>query len=236
MSVVIPAYNEERRLGATLDAWVAFLEDQPYAAEVVVSDDGSTDGTPSVALDVAGRAPLVRLVRLAHNHGKGGAVKAGVLSAKGDVVLVVDADLNISPDHVPPMLRLMDGGADVVVGCRSLREYASEEKSVARVCAGAAVQVTRRALAVTSLRDTQCGFKAYRHELGRHIFEQTRIRSFAYDIEALYLARRLGARIEELPVSVVFRGDSTYNLRKHLPPFLRDIWRIRANALRGRYG
>jgi dolichyl-phosphate beta-glucosyltransferase len=235
LSVVVPAYNEEKRLRPTLEAWVAFFATQPYRAEVVVADDGSRDSTPDIALEMARAHPEVRLVKLDRNQGKGGAVKAGMLSAKGELVITVDADLNISPSHIPAAIETIEGGADVVAGMRSLREYSAGEKSVLRIVAGLLVQTTRRLLMLTFVRDTQAGFKMYRREAAQAIFSRTRIRSFAYDIEALYLARKLGFRIETEKVSCEFRDDSTYNIKKHLPPFLRDIWRIRLNALAGRY-
>jgi glycosyltransferase involved in cell wall biosynthesis len=214
---------------------VEFLAAQPYRGEIVVADDGSRDSTPQIALDVARAHPEVRLVRLDRNHGKGGAVKAGMLAARGDVVLTVDADLNISPAHVPRALRAIEDGAGVVAGSRSLREYSAGERSALRLVAGLLVQLTRRVLMLTFLRDTQCGFKMYSRETAQAVFRRTRIRSFAYDIEALYLARTLGARVVPLRVSCEFREGSTYDIRKHLPPFLGDILRIRANALMGRY-
>lgn len=235
LSLVVPAYNEGRRLLPTLEAWVAFMAAQPYTSEIVVADDGSRDSTPQIALDVARTHPEVRLVQLDRNRGKGGAVKAGMLAARGEAVLTVDADLNISPTHVPEALLALEGGADVVAGSRSLREYSAGERSVLRLVAGLLVQIARRALMLTFLRDTQCGFKMYRREAAQAIFGRTLIRSFAYDIEVLYLARRLGLRVVPLPVSCEFRDDSTYNVRKHLPPFLRDIAAVRLNAWAGHY-
>ena len=235
LSIVIPAYNEETRLGLTLDGWCAFLDANPFEAEVVVADDGSTDGTAAFVEARAETDPRVRLHRLAENQGKGGAVREGMLAAKGAYRFYVDADLNIAPDHVLPALELLRSRADLVVGRRSLSEYASEEKSVSRVVAGAIVQITRRLFVLPTISDTQCGFKGFRADLAERVFTRTLIRSFAFDIEALFLARRKKARIVALPVSVTFRDASTYSLRKHLPRFLADILRIRVNAVRGRY-
>lgn len=235
LSIVIPAYNEERRLAPTLDAWLSFLDGSGLAGEIVVSDDGSTDGTAGLVRAAAARDQRVRLESLPANEGKGGAVRAGMLAARAPFILYVDADLNISPDHVPGALTLARHGAELVVGRRSLTEYAEQERSVARLVAGAAVQVTRRLLVLPTVADTQAGFKLFTRDLARRVFSATRIRSFAFDIEAIYLARRLGARIVEYPVSVRFRPDSTYDLRRHVPPFLRDIVRIRRIALRGGY-
>ncbi|HWH13650.1 MAG TPA: glycosyltransferase [Miltoncostaeaceae bacterium] len=235
LAIVIPAYNEERRLGPTLEAWRRFLDAEGVDGEIVVADDGSRDGTADLVRAAAAEDGRVRLVALRPNRGKGAAVRAGVRAADAEVIAYVDADLNIAPAHVPAALARIRAGADLVVGRRGLREYAGEERSTARLVAGLAVQVTRRLLVLPTIVDTQAGFKVFRGPLAHEVFAATRIDSFAFDIEALFLARRRGARIVEMPVTAEFRDESTYDLRRHLPPFLRDIARIRLHALRGRY-
>ncbi|MGH2356113.1 MAG: glycosyltransferase [Chloroflexota bacterium] len=235
VSIVIPAYDEARRLPSTLAGWIGFFARQPYRAEIVVVDDGSRDGTADVVRAVAAQQPMVRLLRLDTNRGKGGAVRAGMLIATGVYLFYADADLNVAPEHVTPAVRLLDGGYDVVIGQRRLRDYAAAERSLPRLLAGALVQVVRRALVLPVIRDTQCGFKGFRRQVARAIFERTLIRSFAFDIEVLFLARKLGAAMVELPVTTTYRAGSSYSLRRHLAPFLRDIVQIRVNALRGRY-
>jgi glycosyltransferase involved in cell wall biosynthesis len=229
VSVVIPAYNEARRLPATLVAWHEFLSGQTFESEVVVADDGSKDATASVAAEGG-----ARVVSLNPNRGKGGAVKAGMLSATGDAIAYVDADLNISPEYLLTALRLLENGADMVAGQRSLSEYGSAEGPI-RLLAGGLVQLARRVLVIASPRDTQCGFKVFRADLARAVFERTLITSFAFDIEVLFLAKRLGARIAEMPVTTTFREESTFNVRKHLPRLLSDIVQIRRNHNAGRY-
>ncbi|MBV9602026.1 MAG: glycosyltransferase [Chloroflexi bacterium] len=229
VSVVIPAYNEARRLPATLAGWHAYLGLEPFSSEVIVVDDGSRDATAEVA--ATGGA---RVVALRPNRGKGGAVKAGVLAAAGAAIAYVDADLNIAPEHLEAALTLIDEGADLVAGQRELSEYASAEGPL-RLAAGGVVQVTRRVLVMSAIRDTQCGFKVLRHALARDVFSRTRINSFAFDIEVLFVARKLGARIETLPVRTTYRGESTFNVRKHLPQFLKDIVQIRRNDMAGLY-
>ena len=229
VSVVIPAYNEERRLPATLEAWRGFLDHQSYSAELLVVDDGSRDRTAGVA-----EAPGVLVLRLEQNQGKGAAVRVGMLRAVGDVMGYADADMNVDPAYLSPALSLVADGADVVIGSRGLAEYASAE-GVSRLLAGGLVQVTRRALVLRGVRDTQCGFKFFRRHVGRAVFERSRIQSFAFDVEALFLARKLGARIVELPVSTVYRPESTFDVRRHLPRFLADVVQIRRNDLAGLY-
>jgi glycosyltransferase involved in cell wall biosynthesis len=229
VSVVIPAYNEARRLPATLIAWRGFLEGQSFDSELIVVDDGSRDDTASVA-----RTGGATVLELKPNRGKGGAVKAGMLAATGDAIAYADADLNIGPQHLLQALRLLDEGADLVTGRRSLSEYGSAEGPL-RLAAGGLVQVTRRVLVIRSIQDTQCGFKVFRRDLARAVFSKTRVTSFAFDIEVLFLAKQLGARIVEMPVTTTFRAESTFNLRKHLPRFLEDIVQIRLNDVRGYY-
>jgi glycosyltransferase involved in cell wall biosynthesis len=229
VSIVIPAYNEARRLPATLEGWRQFLATQPYEAEVIVVDDGSRDGTA----DVAERAGA-RVVRLGQNQGKGGAVHAGVFAAAGNLIAYADADMNVAPAHLPQAMALIERGADLVVGRRNLAEYASAEGPI-RLLAGGLVQITRRALVLRTFQDTQCGFKVFRRHLAKAVFARARVRSFAFDIEVLFLARKLGARIVELPVATTFHDESTFSVRRHLPQFLHDIVQIKIDDLAGRY-
>lgn len=197
---------------------------------MLVVDDGSTDRTSEVA-----QAAGVRVLTQPLNQGKGAAVRTGMLDADGRWLAYVDADLNVSPEHVPEALRLLEAGADVVVGSRNLAEYATAE-GPARLLAGGLVQVARRALVLPTIRDTQCGFKLFRREVGRAIFQRSLIRSFAFDIEILFLAHKLGAHMVEMPVRTEYRGGSTFAVSRHLGPFLADVARIRLNDLAGRYG
>ena len=236
LSVVIPAYNEEKRLTPTLEGWTAWMDGFDGSVELVVSDDGSRDGTAELVNATAARDPRIRLNRLPANRGKGGAVRSGILAATGDYRFYVDADMNIAPSHIDPALALLRAGvADMVTGKRSLAAYAETERSVSRLAAGAAVQATRRGLLLPVIRDTQCGFKGFSAPWAQRIFAKATVDGFAFDIEILYLARRLGARIVEMPVDVEFRGQSTFDVSNHLKPFLGDIWRVRKNAWRGRY-
>jgi glycosyltransferase involved in cell wall biosynthesis len=235
VSIVIPAYNEEKRLGATLHAWLDFLAARPYTSEVIVVDDGSTDQTSALVRGMAPEWPQLRLHRQEPNRGKGLAVKTGVLLSEGARVFYVDADLNIAPDYVDEALLWFDKGYDAVIGTRSLADYARSERNLSRVAAGALFQIVRRIVTLPTIRDTQCGFKGFTHSAARQIFSKVTVSSFAFDVEALFLARKLRCRIKEMPVAIVYRPGSTVKWRRHLLPALKDIARVRANDLRSRY-
>lgn len=236
LSIVVPAYNEERRLTPTLQGWAAWMDGFDGSVELVVSDDGSRDGTADLVAAAGARDPRIRLNRLPENRGKGGAVRSGMLAAVGDYRFYMDADMNIAPSHVEPALAMLRAGvADMVTGKRSLAAYAETERSFSRLAAGAAVQATRRGLLLPVIRDTQAGFKGFTALWAKRVFSKATVDGFAFDIEVLYLARRLGARIVEMPVEVEFRDESTFDVSTHLRPFLGDIWRVRKNAWRGRY-
>ena len=158
VSVVIPAYNEARRLPVTLQQWLAFFAAQPYAAELVVVDDGSADQTAAVARDLAARHPTVRLLAQPTNQGKGAAVRAGMLAATGARLFYADADLNIAPAHLTTFLARLDGDCDVVIGTRSTRHYSATERSLARVLAGLLVQLVRRTVLLPVFRDVKDAF------------------------------------------------------------------------------
>lgn len=235
LSLILPAYNEQDRLPATLDAWVSYLSEQRYTWEIVVSDDGSSDRTSSVALIRAVSDPRIIVVKGPENQGKGAAVRRGMEAARGDVMLSSDADLAVPPHFTSDALTIIEAGADIAIGQRSLREYARTERSLGRLLAGTAVQLTRRVLGLTFVADSQCGFKAFRRQAASDVFRQATVNGFAFDIELLFLARRMGAKVVPFHVDVDYRSGSTFDVAKHLPNILRDIVMIRVNALRGTY-
>jgi len=235
VSVVVPAYNEERRLPGTARAWIAFFEGQPFAWEVLVVDDGSRDGTAAVAEQIAASCASVQVLRQGRNRGKGAAVRAGMLAASGTYVFHVDADLNVTPDHLPRFVQALRRGADIAIGTRNARRYVATERSGTRVLAGLLIQVLRRALLLPTIRDTRCGFKGFTREAAQAVFSRATVNGFAFDIEALFIARRLGHRVREIPVEIEFRPGSTYSLRRHLWPFVQDITRIKRRDMRGLY-
>jgi dolichyl-phosphate beta-glucosyltransferase len=198
LSVVVPAFEEERRLGPTLDRIGEFLRGRGDPFEVLVVDDGSTDGTVAVA---TGRIPEVRVVSLGANRGKGAAVRAGVLEAAGDHILVSDADLSTPIEEIEKLERALGAGADVAIGSRGLPASDLQvRQSVLRESMGKVFNRIVRSLGLLPFSDSQCGFKLFRAEVARDLFSRSKVDGFAFDVEVLLLAEGR-YRVEEVPVT-----------------------------------
>jgi len=228
LSVVIPAFNEAGRLGATLEAVAAFLHkpEQPGWGEIVVVDDGSRDGTARLAEEfVPPSGVTVRALRLAGHLGKGGAVREGLVASRGDWVLVCDADLATPIEEVEA---LFASGAAVAAGSRALRrELIGRRQPPARDALGRLFNLALRFLGLTALRDTQCGFKLIEGNLARRLGGLMRLDGFAFDVELLARAKGLGARVVEVPVRWFHMDQSTVRPLRHGLEMLRDSLRVR---------
>lgn len=222
LSVVVPFYDEMHRLDATLPAIVALATDD---TEVILVDDGSTDGT-GAALDAAATARGVRVVHLLRNQGKGAAVRAGIGASMGRIVMYMDADLATDLADVPRLTAAL-AGADVAVGSRAAAAADVRDASWARTHMGIMFNRAVRLATGLELLDTQCGFKAFRGELGRTLFAHTHVDGFAFDVEVLMLAREIGARMIEVPVEWTEQPGSKVRLTKDPLLMLFDLVRIR---------
>jgi len=229
-SLVIPAFNERSRIEACVRGIAGWLASQPggWTWEVLIVDDGSTDGTKAAAERAAQAERLpVKVLRNEVNRGKGRAVRTGVLASTGDPVLVSDVDLSTPltewtklADHLP--------SHPVVVGSRALREDLVRRKQpLYRRLLGRAGNVLVRALAVPGIHDTQCGFKLFQGDVARDLFRLARIDGFAFDMEILYLARRRGLAIAEVPVLWFNSPESKVSVWRDALPTLRDLVRLR---------
>jgi dolichyl-phosphate beta-glucosyltransferase len=207
LSVVIPAFNEYRRLGESLRQIFDYLDARALCAEVIVVDDGSTDGTGALARRMLGNRRGA-VIGNGANHGKGWAVRRGVLEARGHAVLVTDADLSCSIDqHAPLAGAMRERELDVVIGSRSLpRSTIEVRQHRGRELMGQTFNVLVRAATGLPYGDTQCGFKLLRRDVTRGIFEKLTVNGFAFDVELLLLCRRAGLRVGEVPV--VWRNSS----------------------------
>jgi dolichyl-phosphate beta-glucosyltransferase len=237
LSIVIPAYNEEKRLPATLDRVICYLARGGWAfSEVLVVDDGSRDGTVRVAEDFAARAPSIRVLRNPGNRGKGYSVRHGMLEAKGEWALFSDADLSSPIEELDKLWSAaQESGARVTIGSRALdRSLIGVHQPLLRESAGKLFNVAVRIITGLPFRDTQCGFKLFEAGAARDIFGRQRLERFGFDVEVLFLARQLGYRAVEVPVKWNDVAGTKVGTMSGLSAFL-DPLRVRLNQLRGRY-
>ena len=236
LSVVIPAFNEARRIPSSLEQIVPYLESLRESYEVVVVDDGSTDGTGELVEHISEAAPSVRLLRSSSNAGKGASVRKGMLDARGKYLLFTDADLSAPIKEAERLLEPLQGGYDVVIGSRALRrEWIGVHQSYFRETAGRMYNFALRGLTRLEFGDTQCGFMAFRREAARSIFTCQKIVGFGFDVETLYLARKFGCSILEVPVHWNNNSASKVRPLRDGSRMLLDLLRIRWNDSRGTY-
>jgi dolichyl-phosphate beta-glucosyltransferase len=234
LSVVVPAYNEARRLPPTLARLRTFLDARGGEYEIVVVDDGSRDGTAEAARAAGGA--VTRVVVSPNNRGKGHAVRLGMLAARGARRLMCDADLSTPIEQLPALEAPLDQGFDVAIGSRAVAGAQVEVRQTGfRENAGRVFNLLVRVLALPDVRDTQCGFKLFSAAAAERVFGVARLDGFAFDVEALFLTRRLGFSLAE--VAVVWRNDpaSRVSFTKGARAFI-EIAGVRWNALLGRYG
>jgi len=235
LSIIIPSYNEESRLPATLERIAAYLSTHAREAEVLVVDDGSEDGTAAVAESYGRKILTLRVISNGANRGKGYSVRHGMQEARGRIALFTDADLSAPIEEAD---KLIDGleTNDVAIGSRAMdRSLITVHESPFREFAGIIFNKIVRSILWLPFVDTQCGFKAFRRERCGIIFEQQTIERFGFDPELLYLARRHGLRAVEIPVRWGHSPATKVSMLHDSIQMFIDIFTIRWNSLRGRY-
>jgi len=235
LSIVIPAYNEERRLPPTLEKIGAWIAAKGISAEVLVVDDGSTDGTASLVEKTAAQYPRLRVLPNGRNFGKGYSVRHGMREARGRIGLFTDADLSAPIEEADKLLAALET-ADVAFGSRALnRKLISVHQSRLRELAGILFNKLVQVVLWIPFVDTQCGFKAFRMDRARILFEQQRIERFGFDPELLYLARHHGLRAVEIPVRWAHDPETKVHVYRDSLRMLGELFAIRWNRLCGRY-
>lgn len=237
LSVVVPAFNEARRLPATLASVTAYLDGRGRPYELIVVDDGSRDATAEVATrTLSALGERGRLLRLPANRGKGAAVRAGVEAARGERVLMTDADLSTPIEELDALERACASGADVAIGSRALdRSLITRRQPLLREWSGRLFNLVVQLFALPGIQDSQCGFKLFRGETAHDVFGRARSDGFGFDVEVLAIAKHLGYRIAEVPVRWRNDDDSRLSLARGTAAFLEPL-RVRLGLWLGRYG
>jgi dolichyl-phosphate beta-glucosyltransferase len=227
LSLVLPAYNEEQRLGTSLRKMTEYFGRQTYDCEILIVDDGSTDATTEVAERSAASMPdnvQLRVLSHHHNQGKGAAVKTGCLAALGAYVLFTDVDLASPLEDCGAVLEALSSSADVVAGTRLQPGGYDMRRSqpLSRRMMGRVFTFCRKRLLLPDIEDTQCPLKGFRREAAQRVFRAQRLSGWSFDVEILYLARRFGLKTQQIPVHWEHVGGSTLKMNPRMA--LRVLW------------
>jgi len=235
-SIVIPAYNESARLGATLEKVLAYVHAQGWDAEVIVVNDGSRDDTAEIVRAFAAKDPALRLVENPGNRGKGYSVRNGMLHARGRIVLFSDADLSSPIEEAPKLFHALEQGADIAIGSRWLRaETQTQRQPLHRQLFGRIFNLMLRVTLGLQFKDTQCGFKAFKQPAVQAIFPLQQIERWGFDPETLFLARKFKFRVQEIPVAWGHSGGTRINPLVDGSRMVMETLHIRWNNLTGKY-
>jgi dolichyl-phosphate beta-glucosyltransferase len=236
LSIVIPAYNEEKRIGGTLEGMIDYCRERPYAVEIVVVDDGSADGTRQVAESYSGRGVEIQVISYTPNRGKGHAVRTGMLAARGSYALFADADMSTPIEMLERFEPLMAAGEDVIIGTRKVAQATvARHQPFYRESMGKVFTWLSNTVLRLDVSDFTCGFKCFSHKAVEPVFSRQTVWGWGYDTEIIYLATRLGFRISEVPV--VWYNDEATRVRlwKHVFTSFAELMAIWNNGRKGRY-
>ncbi len=229
ISVIIPAKDEEKRLPGFLQSLVTHCRKSDLRYEIIVVDDGSTDRTAEMAMTFQSDFPDLNLIKLGRNHGKGHAVKQGLLAAHGDVVLFMDADGSTPATEIESNLQPLREGYDIVIGSRLLNREGSSVKALAhRRFIGAVFNGLVHTFLIKGIKDTQCGFKMFRKDVIRPLWEKVHLDGFGFDLEVLFLARKMNYKVKEVPVNWTHADGSKIDLVRDSARMFVNIFQIRS--------
>jgi len=237
LSVIIPAYNEEKRLPKTLKEISDYLKKQNFESEIIVVSDGSTDRTCEVVENLKSQIPNLKLICEKINRGKGYGVKIGVINAKGKYHLFTDADNSTPISEIEKFWPEFEKGADVVIASRDIKgAILDPPQPLFRRVVGKVFKYLRKIIVgLWEIEDSQCGFKCFKGEVAEKIFPKCKIERFAFDPEVLLIAKKMGFKIKEVPV--YWKNDLRSKVKfKSMVKMLIDLFKIRINLLRGKYG
>lgn len=234
LSIIIPVFNEERRLPATLEQVFSFLSSQPYPSEVLVVENGSLDQTLAIAEQYARTHPQLKVLQTGRK-GKGFAVQQGMLAACGEYRFMCDADFSMPVGEINRFLPPALTRYDIAIASREAPGAVRYNEPHYRHLVGRIFNGLIRLIALPGLHDTQCGFKCFRAEVAQELFEKQTISGWSFDVEVLFIARQRGYRIVELPIHWYFNPESKISVLRDAFRMAIDLFAIRVNALRGVY-
>jgi len=233
LTLIIPAYNEERRLPRSLEKIVAFIQQQPEPMDVIIVENGSRDRTTEIAEDYAARYPFIRVLH--SEQGKGAAVKVGMMAGEGCYLFICDSDLSMPIEEVRKFVPPSCADYDVAIASREGPDAHRYGEPAYRHLMGRVFNLIVRVLAIPGFQDTQCGFKSFRRDVARDVFAAQTMTGWAFDVEALFVALRRGHKVIEVPIDWYFDGDSRVKPFQDTYRMVRDVLRIRLNNWRGVY-
>jgi len=236
LSIVVPAYNEGKRLADTCRKISNYFTEHGASFEVIIVDDGSTDNTSQVAKELSTKYDGVKFLVNKENRGKGYSVRRGILETKGDYVLFTDADLSTPIEEAAKLLKYLQEGCDVAIGSRALPgSDVRIHQPFYREYSGRIFNLLMKAVTSLKINDTQCGFKCFGKKAAKDIFSRQALDGFSFDVEDLYIAKKLGYKVKEVPVVWLNSESTTVSFIKHSIQMFIDLLRIRMNDCRGRY-
>jgi glycosyltransferase involved in cell wall biosynthesis len=233
LSIVIPAFNEEKRLPVTFEQVYSFIKDQPFESEVLIVENGSTDRTFEIAQEFSMRHEQFHVLEA--DRGKGLAVRRGMLEARGEYCFMCDADLSMPIAEIRRFLPPVLTGFDLAIGSREAEGARRYDEPAYRHLGGRLINLLIRLLALPGMNDTQCGFKCFHYSVVRDLFEHQTMGGWSFDIELLYIARLRGYRVLEVPIPWYFNPESKLNVIQDAFRMAMDIMQIRQNAKKGMY-
>lgn len=233
LTIVIPAWNEEQRLPGTLEQITAYLDQQSYAAEVLVVENGSTDRTTEIAEAFAARFAYIRVLH--SPQGKGAAVKMGMLAGRGAYLYVCDTDLAVPIEEIAKFLPPQISEYDVAIASREAPGARRYNEPFYRHLMGRVYNIIAQLIVVPGIKDTQCGFKCFNRQAARAIFSVQVMSGWGFDVEVLFIARRWSHRIVEVPVNWYYGKGSRISPVKDSLRMLGELWQVRRNGSRGLY-
>lgn len=236
ISVIIPAFNEEKRILPTIGNISDYLGKHFHGFEIIIVDDGSRDNTIAMVESLMSNNSSLLLLKNMENMGKGYSIRRGILASSGDFVLITDADLSTPIEELEKLFYWIDNGFDIAIGSRGLKESDIVVRQPRhREMMGKIFNLLVRAFVLREIKDTQCGFKLLRGDAAKEIFKRCVINGFSFDVEALSIAKELGFKIKEIPIRWLNSPKSKVKIA--VDPFIMfvDLFRIKLNRMRGIY-